>query len=149
LPGATTALAQSDFTGTWEVAVREFGQKNFYLPMADGRLTVQQQAAAIPPSYNQQADVFGPFGKRRVAPDLRKMAASPVANSCCGGRADRLTGSGTLQDIPSRWTASALSSRPARPTVHGFNPQHFYTFFSGAIPPPCASSPATASRPTR
>ena len=36
LPGATTALAQSDFTGSWEVAVREFGQKNFYLPMAEG-----------------------------------------------------------------------------------------------------------------
>ena len=43
LSGATSALAQSDFSGTWEVAVREFGQKNFYLPMVDGRLTVIQQ----------------------------------------------------------------------------------------------------------
>ena len=42
LSGSVGALA-ADFSGTWEVGVREFGASNFYLPVQDGRLVLEAQ----------------------------------------------------------------------------------------------------------
>ena len=38
LPAAALA---ADYSGTWDVGVREAGNKNFYLPMTDGRLVIE------------------------------------------------------------------------------------------------------------
>lgn len=132
--GATSALAQDDFSGTWDVAVREFGQKNFYLLMVDGRLTVQQQGDRYTATYNQKPMLSGQLekdGLRLTCADGGK----PCGEFVLRRTGNRLTGSGTLQDIPVTLDATRPVPRPARPTVHDFNPQHFYTFFSGAIPP--------------
>jgi hypothetical protein len=42
---ASPALAAADFSGTWEVGVREFGGANYYLPVQDGRMVLEQQGA--------------------------------------------------------------------------------------------------------
>lgn len=134
MSGATTALAQSDFTGTWEVAVREFGQKNFYLPMVDGRLMVRQDGDRYTASYNQKPMFSGRLEKGELRLTCQD-GGKPCGEFVLRQTGDRLTGSGTLQDIPITLDGKRPASRPARPTVHGFNPQHFYTFFSSAIPP--------------
>ena len=134
LSGATSALAQSDFSGTWEVAVREFGQKNFYLPMVDGRLTVIQQGDRYTAAYNQK-----PMFSGRMEKDGLRLACDDGGKPCgefiLRRNGNRLTGSGTLQDIPVTLDGKRPAPKPARATLHDFKPQHFYTFYSGAIAP--------------
>src|SRR3954463_9378765 len=38
---AGVAAAAPDYSGTWEIGVREFGGTNYYLPMQDGRLVLE------------------------------------------------------------------------------------------------------------
>jgi hypothetical protein len=42
LSGSVAALA-ADITGTWAVGVREYGRRNYYIPMQDGRLVSEDQ----------------------------------------------------------------------------------------------------------
>src|SRR5580765_5925569 len=42
----------ADFSGTWEVGVREFGGTNYYLPVQDGRLVLNQQGNAVTGRFN-------------------------------------------------------------------------------------------------
>ncbi len=132
--GSATALAQGDYSGTWEVAVREFGQKNFYLPMVDGRLTVERQGERYVAAYNQKPLFSGTQEKgalRLACSDGGKPCGEFVLRLSAG----RLTGSGTLRDLPVTLEGKRPAPRPAAPRVHEFNPQNFYTFFSGAIAP--------------
>ena len=134
ISGATAALAQSDFTGTWEVAVREFGQKNFYLPMVDGRLTVQQDGERYTAAYNKN-----PMFSGRLEKDGLRLACEDGGKPCgefvLRRSGSRLTGTGTLQEIPVTLDGKRPAPKPARATLHDFKPQHFYTFYSGAIAP--------------
>src|ERR1700740_3208980 len=49
------ALAAPDYSGSWEVAVREFGDKNYYLPMQDGRLVLEARGDSYTGRFNQVA----------------------------------------------------------------------------------------------
>ena len=134
------ALAQGDFSGTWEVAVREFGQKNFYLPMVDGRLTVEQRDGRYVAAYNQKPLFSGNLekgGLRLTCTDSGK----PCGEFVLRLSGSRLTGSGTLLDLPVTLEGKRPAPRPAAPRLHEFNPQNFYTFFSGAIAPALRIAP--------
>src|SRR5213075_19746 len=50
---ASPALAATDFSGSWEVGVREFGAINYYLPMTDGRLVLEKQGDGYSGRFNQ------------------------------------------------------------------------------------------------
>src|SRR5580692_9515389 len=52
---ASPALAAPDYSGSWEVAVREFGDKNYYLPMTDGRLMLEARGDSYTGRFNQIA----------------------------------------------------------------------------------------------
>lgn len=133
MSGSAAAFAQTGYFGTWEVSVREFGQKNYYLPMVDGRLTVEQREGRTVASYNQRALFTGQVekdGLHLTCDDNGKPCGSFVLRLS----GNQLTGSGTLQDLPVTIEGKRPAARPA-PRIHEFNPQKFYTFFSGAIPP--------------
>ncbi len=134
LSGSGPVWAQSDFSGTWEVAVREFGQKNFYLPMIDGRLTIEQRDGRYVATYNRK-----PMFSGRLENDGLHLSCEDGGKPCGGfilrRSGSQLSGSGTLQEIPVTLEGKRPVARPNTATVHAFNPQNFYTFFSGAIPP--------------
>ena len=140
MPCATAALAQPDFSGTWEVAVREFGQKNFYLPMVDGRLTIEPRDGRYVASYNRKAMFSG-----RLEKDSLHLTCDDNGKACGAfvlrRSGSQLTGSGTLQELPVTLVGKRPAARPPSPTLHTFNPQNFYTFFSGAIAPALRISP--------
>ncbi len=134
LSGSGPVWAQSDFSGTWEVAVREFGQKNFYLPMIDGRLNIEQRDGRYIAAYNRK-----PMFSGRLENDGLHLSCEDGGKPCGAfilhRSGSRLSGSGTLQEIPVTLEGQRPVARPKTATVHAFNPQNFYTFFSGAIPP--------------
>jgi len=134
LSGSGAAWAQRDFSGTWEVAVREFGQKNFYLPMVDGRLTIEQRDDRYFAAYNRKPMFSGRLEKDGLHLDCED-GGKPCGAFILRRAGNRLTGSGTLQEIPVTLDGKRPLARPPAPTVHAFSPQHFYTYFSGAIPP--------------
>ena len=128
------ALAQTGYAGTWEVAVREFGQKNYYLPMVDGRLSIEERNGRIVATYNQKSLFSGNAekdGLHLTCEDNGKPCGSFVLRLSGG----QLTGSGTLQDIPVTLQGRRPAARPRTAVVHDFQPEKFHTFFSGAIPP--------------
>ena len=90
----TGAALAADYSGIWEVGVREAGAKNFYLPMTDGRLVIET-------------------GNRTAHYDQLNFTASEQTDglhlACMNGMqscgalvlhlaGDRLTGAGTLAD---------------------------------------------------
>ena len=134
LSGSGPVWAQSDFSGTWEVTVREFGQKNFYLPMIDGRLTIEQRDGRYVAAYNRK-----PMFSGRLENDGLHLSCEDGGKPCGGfilrRSGSRLSGSGTLQEIPVTLDGKRPVARPKTVTAHAFDPLNFYTFFSGAIPP--------------
>ena len=132
--GAGTAGATApDFSGRWEVAVREFGQKNYYLPMTDGRLVLAEQDGHYSATYNQLTF------SGSLAEDGLHLACRDGANNCGGlvlqlGK-DGLAGSGTLIGIPITLSGKRPVVPPAAPTMHDYSPTEFHPFFSPALPP--------------
>ena len=127
-------FAQTDYSGTWEVAVREFSQKNHYLLMVDGRLKIEQREGRYIATYNERALFSGTPQK-----DGLHLTCQDNGTNCgelvlriSGGQ---LTGGGTLQSLPVTLTGKRPAARPAAAKIHEFNPSQFHTFFSGAIPP--------------
>ena len=51
--GASVAAAAPDYSGTWEIGVREFGGTNYYLPMQDGRLVLEANGDSYKGRFNQ------------------------------------------------------------------------------------------------
>ena len=50
---AGAAAAAPDYSGTWEIGVREFGGTNYYLPMQDGRLVLEVSGDSYKGRFNQ------------------------------------------------------------------------------------------------
>ena len=128
LSGSGTAWAQSDFSGTWEVAVREFGQKNFYLPMIDGRLTIEQRDDRYVAAYDRKPMFSGRLENGELHLNCED-GGKPCGAFILHRSGSRLTGSGTLQEITVTLEGKRPVARPNTATVHAFNPQNFYTFF--------------------
>jgi amidase len=127
------AQAATDFSGTWEIGVREFGAKNYYLPMTDGRLVLEKQASGYVAHYNQLT-LTGTQDNNSL------QLACAQGGKSCGSFALKLTGkqlagTGTLLDIPVTFTGKRPVAQPAASTVHDYNPQVFHNVYSPAIAP--------------
>lgn len=130
---AVPAYAEANYSGTWEVAVREFGDKNYYLPMTDGRLIVEAQGR----DYTAQFKQLKFSGS--VQEDGLHLACED-RNKACGDlvlqiSGDHLAGRGTLLAIPVTLQAKRPSVRPAHASTHDYDPQQFHNFYSPTIAP--------------
>ncbi len=139
LAAAANAAPAPDYSGRWEVAVREYGQKNFYLPMTDGRLVVT----------SQDGRYSAGFGHLAFAGTLEKdglhLACSNGARACgelaLHVSAAGLTGTGSLlmadttTPIPVTLTGRRPLPRPAAPAAHSYDPKEFHAFYSPSLPP--------------
>jgi len=136
LAGTAAAATAPDFSGRWEVAVREHGQKNFYLPMTDGRLVVAADGASAS---------FGPLSfAGTLEKDGLHLACSRSGRPCgtlvlTVSRAG-LSGSGSLlmadtgPPRPVTLTGRRPLPRPAA-TAHVYDPKEFHPFYSPGLPP--------------
>ena len=131
---ASPALA-ADISGTWDVAVREAGARNFYLPMTDGRLVIEPGGRAA--HFNALT-----FAASRGADGLH--LACMARGKPCGSLVlqlsdDRLTGKGTLNDgdgLARPVTLQGVRPAPRRaPRTIDFAPTRFHNVYSPAIAP--------------
>lgn len=138
-------FAQTGYLGAWEVAVRELGQKNHYLPLVDGRLIVEQREGGYAGTYNGRALFSGNLEKDGLHLRCRDSGADcgKLVLQSSGGQ---LTGGGTLLTRAVTLTGKRPAARPTAAKVHEFNPSKFYTFFSGAIAPALRIFPGDSVR---
>jgi acetamidase/formamidase len=131
---APCAALAADYSGTWEVAVREAGHKNYYLPMIDGRLVIEAGNAAA--RYNRLA-----FTGSEQGDGLH--LACRAAGKSCGSlvlrlAGDRLAGTGTLVDadgLDRPVTLAGAHPLPRRaPRTIDYDPTDFHNFYSPDIP---------------
>ncbi len=127
------ALAAADFSGSWEIGVREYGQKNYYLPMTDGRLILEMQGGHY----------AGRFNQLRFAGDAEKDGlhlrcedrGKPCGSFVLHASGAELTGEGALLNIPVTLSGKRPLPRPAAATVHDYNPQKFQNFYTPFLAP--------------
>jgi amidase len=127
------ALAVPDFSGNWEVSVREYGLKNFYLPMTDGRLVLGKRDGRYTGTFNQLS----------FAGDLEKDGlhlrcddgGKPCGTLVLRTSGAQLTGEGSLLAIPVTVLGKRPATRPASATLHDYNPQTFQNFYTPALAP--------------
>jgi acetamidase/formamidase len=134
LIASTAAMAApADFSGRWDVAVREFGQKNFYLPMQDGRLVVTVEGDHAMASFNRLM-FHGTAGRDSISLDCMD-GASPCGTLTLKLNRAGLLGEGQLLGIPVTLTGKRPLAKPASATAHDYDPKEFRSFFSPALPP--------------
>lgn len=133
------ALAAPDLSGNWEVAVREFGDHNYYLPMQDGRLTLESHGD----SYTGRFDQITFTGI--LQKDGLHLSCNEKGRDC--GRlvlqlsGNRLSGKGELIQsspviaIPVTLEGRRPAAQPQSATVHDYDPQSFHNFYSPGLAP--------------
>jgi acetamidase/formamidase len=134
-PSALAADLSDSWSGTWNVAVREFGRNNYYLPMTDGRLEIAADGQSA--RFRNLT-----FTATRAADGLH--LACSAGGKSCGSlvvrlAGQRLTGSGTLNDrdgLARPVTLEGTRPTPPRPPRHfDFAPTQFHSVYSAAIAP--------------
>jgi len=136
---ASPALAATDFSGSWEVAVREFGDRNYYLPMTDGRLVMEAHGDSYTGHFNQ-VSFSGSLQK-----DGLHLSCSEKGRDCgklllqlsgnrLSGHGDLIASSPSLS-IPVTLEGKRPVTRPRGPTVHDYDPQTFHNFYSPTLTP--------------
>jgi amidase len=136
---ASPAVAATDYSGRWEVAVREFGDKNYYLPVQDGRLILEAHGDNYTGRFNQV--VFsGSLEKdglhlscNEKGRDCGKLVLQLSGNRL-SGRGDMIASSPILS-IPVTLEGKRAAVRPQSPTVHDYDPQQFHNFYSPTLTP--------------
>ena len=140
------ALAVSDFSGSWEVAVREYGMKNYYLPITDGRLVLDRQGEGY----------VAHLGKLSFAGDVQKDGlhlncqdgAKPCGSLVLHLSGAGLTGEGSLLASPNMIPVTVSGKRPAvRPRaagLHDYDPKSFQNFYTPFLQPVMRIFRATA-----
>src|SRR5215472_688943 len=136
---ASPALAAPDFSGTWEVGVREYGGANYYLPMQDGRLTLEAHGDSYTGHFNQ-ITFAGSVEKdglhlscNEKGRDCGKLVLQLSGNRLAG-KGDMIASSPTLS-IPVTLDGKRAAARPRSPTVHDYDPQQFHNFYSPTLTP--------------
>jgi amidase len=136
---ASPAFAAPDYSGSWEVAVREFGDNNYYLPMQDGRLLLEAHGDSYTGRFNQVA-FTGNLQK-----DGLHLSCNEKGRGCgnlvlqlsanrLSGKGDLIASSPTLS-IPVTLEGKRAAMRPQSPTVHDYDPQQFHNFYSPRLVP--------------
>jgi acetamidase/formamidase len=129
------AALAADYSGTWEVGVREAGAKNFYLPMTDGRLVIEAGGRAA--HYDRLN-----FTTSEQTDGLHLACIN--GSRSCGAlvlrlTGDRLTGAGTLADgdgLMRPVTLDGAHPAPRRAArVIDYEPTEFHNFYSPALKP--------------
>ena len=136
---AGAALAAPDYSGTWEIGVREFGGTNYYLPMQDGRLVLE----ASGDSYK------GRFNQLRFSGSLQKDGLHLSCNEQgrdCGQLVLQLSGnqlsgkgeliaSSPIITIPVTVEGKRPAPKPAAAVSRDYDPQQFTNFYSPSLKP--------------
>jgi amidase len=136
---ASPALAATDYSGTWEVGVREYGGANYYLPMQDGRLILEAHGDSYTGRFNQitfsgnvEQDGLH-LSCNEKSRDCGKLVLQLSGNRL-SGRGNLIASSPTLS-IPVTLDGRRAAMRSAAPTVHDYDPQHFQNFYSPTLAP--------------
>jgi amidase len=136
---ASPALAAPDFSGSWEVAVREFGDKNYYLPVQDGRLMLQAHGDSYSGRFNQItfAGNVEKDGLHLSCADKGRDCGKLVLQLSGGrlsGKGDMIASSPVIS-IPVTLEGRRPAQRPQAATVHDYDPQAFHNFYSPSLAP--------------
>ncbi|HUE63479.1 MAG TPA: acetamidase/formamidase family protein [Rhizomicrobium sp.] len=136
---ASPALAATDYSGSWEVAVREFGDKNYYLPMQDGRLLLEGHGDSYTGRFNQIAFTgnLEKDGLHLSCNDKGRDCGNLVlqlSGNRLSGKGDMIASSPTLS-IPVTLEGKRAAVRPQGSTVRDYDPQQFHNFYSPTLSP--------------
>jgi amidase len=140
LSGSVAALAAESFAGTWEVGVREYGGRSYYVPMQDGRLIIEEQGGRTSARFNQVtfAGTMQKDGLHLACKDRGKACGELVVQV----KGDQISGRGMLTanpplDIPVTLEGHRQVAKPAAARTHDYNPQggDFSSFYTAAAKP--------------
>ena len=129
----------ADYSGTWEVAVREFGGANYYLPVQDGRLVLEQQGSGYSGRFNQLTftGAAEKDGLHLTCNDQGRACGQLVlqlSGNRLSGKGDMIASSPTLS-IPVTLEGKRAAARPQSKTVHDYDPQQIHNFYSPTLTP--------------
>ena len=136
---ASSALAAADFSGSWEIGVREFGGTNYYLPMTDGRLVLEKQGDGYSGRFNQLT-FTGSVEKDRLHLKCNDQGRAcgtlvlQISGNLLTGKGDLITSSPVLT-LPVTLEGKHPAVRPTAPVVHNYDPLTFTNFYSPALKP--------------
>ena len=133
LAAASPVLA-ADFSGTWEVGVREFGGANYYLPVQDGRLVLQQQGNTVTGKFNELSfsGSAEKDGLHLTCNDSGRACGQLVlqmAGNQLSGKGEMIARSPQIT-IPVTLEGKRPAVRPPAPAAHDYDPQSFTNFYS-------------------
>jgi amidase len=136
---ASPALAATDFSGSWEVGVREFGAINYYLPMTDGRLVLEKQGDGYSGRFNQLtfSGSVEKDGLHLTCNDQGRACGRlvvQISGNLLTGKGDLITSSPVLT-LPVTLEGKHPAARPAAPATHDYDPQTFTNFYSPVLKP--------------
>jgi acetamidase/formamidase len=136
---ASPALAAPDYSGGWEVAVREFGDKNYYLLMTDGRLMLEAHGDSYTGRFNQ-VSFTGSQEKDGLHLSCNEKGRDcgtlvlRLSGDALSGKGDLIAGSPAIT-IPVTLEGKRPAARPSAPATHDYDPRQFHNFYSPALAP--------------
>ncbi len=139
LSGLGSASAAPDFSGSWEIGVREFGATNYYLPMQDGRLVLQAHGDNYTGRFDQltftgSAEKDGlHLSCNEQGRDCGKLVLQ-LSGGQLVGKGDLIASSPTIT-IPVTVEGKRPAVRPAAAVTHDYDPQQFTNFYSPTLKP--------------
>jgi amidase len=137
--GAGVAAAAPDYSGTWEIGVREFGGTNYYLPMQDGRLTLEASGDSYKGRFNQ-ITFSGNLQKDGLHLSCNEQGRDcgqlmlQLSGNQLSGKGD-LIASSPIITIPVTLEGKRPAAKPAAAASHDYDPQVFTNFYSPLLKP--------------
>jgi amidase len=136
---ASPALAAADYSGVWEVGVREYGGANYYLPMTDGRLVLEKQGEGYSGRFNQLTftGTLEKDGLHLSCNDQGRacgMMVLQTSGNQLSGKGELIASSPSIT-IPVTLEGKHPAARPPAPASHDYDPQQFTNFYSPTLKP--------------
>ena len=136
---ALPAQAAADFSGSWEISVREFGGANYYLPMTDGRLMLEKQGDGYSGRFNQLTftGIVEKDGLHLTCNEQGRacgILVVQIANNLLTGKGELIASSPQIT-IPVTVEGRHPAARPAAAATHDYDPQLFTNFYSPTLKP--------------
>jgi amidase len=136
---ASPAWAAADYSGVWEVGVREYGGANYYLPMTDGRLVLEKQGEGYSGRFNQLT-FTGTLEKDGLHLSCNEqgracgMMVLQTSGNQLSGKGELIASSPSIT-IPVTLEGKHPAARPPAPASHDYDPQQFTNFYSPTLKP--------------
>jgi amidase len=136
---ASPAWAAADYSGVWEVGVREYGGANYYLPMTDGRLVLEKQGEGYSGRFNQLTftGTLEKDGLHLSCNDQGRacgMMVLQTSGNQLSGKGELIASSPSIT-IPVTLEGKHPAARPPAPASHDYDPQQFTNFYSPTLKP--------------